>query len=193
MRRKPLIAIVVVLAALPLVAEQPQSHQACLAKVPGGWGPNYSEQWHANEAKYWACRLGTTVEELHAWQSLLGKDYGMLQNVIVRKVNDDDLVLLHTTDGSAHCQDVTALKKAQGSWSVAWNLPKEPDSMQYCTMRCPAIRVELHKQGSLIVGEPWPSNPKEDTTFSCKSPLWRLTRFQWNGTTFESIKNSIRR
>jgi len=183
------IAIVVLsllLAATAVSSAQTvRTHEECIKQVPGDWGPNFGKEWHRNEALYWGCRLGVPSERVEAWQKA-ADEAGMAQEVSISQVQGRDLVLIEEAGGSAHCFDVKVLVNNNGDWKLAWRLPIAPNSMDYCTFACPALRTKI--AGTVLTVEsPASSDPKEDTTFSCKHVSWRKERFRWTGTTFEPM------
>jgi hypothetical protein len=64
-----------------------------------------------------------------------------------------------------------------------WSPPSKPDSMDYCTLSCPPIRMKAHGK-NLTLELPEMSDPKEDQTFSCKHVKWRKEMYRWDGQTY---------
>ena len=158
------------------------SHEDCLKRVPGDWGPNFGNVWHRNEALYWGCRLGVPPETVEEWQRA-ANEMGAAEQISQSKVEGRDLVLIEEMGGSAHCFDVTVLAKPDGNWRPVWRLPVPRNSMNYCTGACPAVRARI--DGTVLTVEtPLSRDPKEDTTFSCKHVKWRKETFRWTGKTF---------
>ena len=182
------IAFASVNASSALAQNRPRSHEECLNEVPGDWGWNFGDEWHKNEALYWGCRLGIPAETVATWQKA-AEEVGMAQDIIPVNVKGQELVILEEMDGSLHCFEVKVLKRVGSSWSVTWELPASADSMTYCSLACPSLKVSM-SGGVLTVSSPTISNPSEDMSVSCKSVSWRNERFRWNGSSLERVGNS---
>ena len=163
-----------------------KSHEACLKLVPGDWGPNFGEEWKQNEAVYWGCRLGVPVETVKEWQRF---SFGVIQDLIPVKIGEEQIVLVESMEGSAHCFSIDALRKTAKGWEVIWSPPSSPDSMDYCTLACPAIRIRPDGK-NLVLELPETSDPKEDPTFSCKHVKWKKEKYLWDGQTYQSVSVS---
>lgn len=179
------------LSAIPSFAQKQQSakkagtHEACLKGLPADWGPNFGWQWRKNEALYWACRLAVPVGRVHAWQRSADLS-GVIKDIIPVRLHGADLVLIESLEGSAHCYNVKALQRTSTGWQFKWSLSNsvtESDPMAYCTLTCPAIRMQIHNR-SLELEIPGPANPKEDTRHSCTQVSWTKQVYIWNGRTF---------
>jgi hypothetical protein len=182
------IAFISLNASLAVAQNTPMSHEQCIKAIPGDWGPNFGDEWHRNESLYWGCRLGVPAETVATWQKA-AEEFGMAQDIIPVTVKGKDLVILEEMDGSAHCFKVKVLKRVGAVWSLAWELPSAPDSMDYCSLACPSLRV-LISSNVLTVSSPTTSNPSEDMSETCKSVSWHNERFRWNGSSFERMGHS---
>jgi hypothetical protein len=161
-----------------------KSHDDCLKLVPGDWGPNFGEEWKQHEAVYWGCRLGASVETIKQWQQFSS---GMIQDLIQVTIGKEQIVLIESVEGSAHCFEISALRKTQKGWESVWSPPSNPDSMDYCTLACPAVRIKASGK-HLTLENPQTSDPKEDQTFSCKHLKWRRETYHWDGHTYQPAK-----
>ena len=170
-------------AAGSLAGQTQKSHEKCIKRVPGDWGPNFGEQWHHNEALYWGCRLGVSSETVATWQKA-ANEMGMAQQISTSKVDGQDLAMIEEMDGSAHCFDVKVFVHLDGNWKIAWRLPRARNSMDYCTGACPALKADMSGR-VLTIESPASADPKEDTTFNCRHVTWHKEVFHWTGTTFE--------
>jgi hypothetical protein len=166
-----------------LSAKQPQkSHEDCLKLVPGDWGPNFGDEWKQHEAVYWGCRLGVPVETIHEWQDF---GSGMIADLIPVTVDNMQIVIVESMEGSAHCYTISAVRKSQKGWKSIWSPPSNPESMDFCTLACPGIRIRV--RGKILTLEtPGSSDPKEDQTTSCKHIKWNKETYRWNGQTYQS-------
>jgi hypothetical protein len=180
---------VVVLSFIPYTRlsarESQKSHEDCLKLVPGDWGANFGEEWKQHEAVYWGCRLGVSVETLHEWQHFAS---GMIADLIRVTIDDEQIVIVESMEGSAHCYSISAVRKAQKGWKPIWSPPSDPDSMEFCTLACPRIRIKVRGK-SLTLETPESSDPKEDQTISCKHVKWNKETYRWNGQTYQPTNN----
>jgi hypothetical protein len=160
-----------------------KSHEECLKLVPGDWGPNFGEEWKQNEAVYWGCRLGVPVETIKEWQQFSS---GMIQDLIPIRIGEEQIVLIESMEGSAHCFSIDALRKTAKGWQVIWSPPSSPDTMDYCTLTCPAIRIRADGK-NLVLELPETSDRKEDPTYSCKHVKWKKERYLWDGQTYQPV------
>jgi hypothetical protein len=172
--------------SLPQLSAQTisRSHEDCLKLVPGDWGPNFGEEWRQHEGVYWGCRLGVPVETIKAWQEVVS---GNIQGLIPVTIDKQQLVLVEDRDGSANCFTIRALKKTPKGWEQIWGASSDPDTMDYCTLACPAIKMTVQGK-NLTLEFPETSDPKEDQTFSCKHVRWKKETYRWNGQTYQSTK-----
>lgn len=184
------IVLLAIAAFIPLTQLSAQdlqkSHEECLKVVPGDWGPNFGEEWKQHEAVYWGCRLSVPIETVREWQQFSA---GMIQDLIQITIENQQVVLIESMEGSAHCFDVAALRKRAKGWEVIWSPPSSPDSMDYCTLACPAIRIRAYGK-NLTLELPETSDPREDQTFSCKHVKWRQERYFWDGQTYQPVTAS---
>jgi hypothetical protein len=162
--------------------QTPKSHEECIKRVPGDWGPNFGDQWHHNEALYWGCRLGVPPDTVAEWQRVVNEE-GMAQQILLRKVDGHDLVLIEVMTGTAHCSDVKALRYLDG-WKPVWELPVARNSMDYCTGACPGLRMNM-KGRLLTIESPVTNDPEEDTPHTCRVVKWHKEVFRWSDKTFE--------
>jgi hypothetical protein len=158
-----------------------KSHEDCLKLVPGDWGTNFGEEWKQHEAVYWGCRLGVPVESISEWQRFSS---GMIQDLIPLTIGNEQVVLIESMEGSAHCFSISALRKTPKGWESIWSPPSIPENMDYCTLSCPPIRMKPHGK-NLRLELPEASDPKEDQSFSCKSVKWRKETYHWDGQTYQ--------
>jgi len=176
-------AVALLIPSARLFAQNPQkSHEDCLKLVPGDWGPNFGEEWKQHEAVYWGCRLGVPLETIRQWQHFSS---GMIQDLIQVTIDNGQIVLIESMEGSAHCFNIGALRKTAKGWEQIWSPSSNPDSMDYCTLACPAIRMRVYGK-NLTLELPATSDPKEDQTFSCKRVKWQTETYHWDGQTYQS-------
>ena len=107
----------------------------------------------------------------------------MAQDISLAKIQGHELVVIEEVGGDSHCFDVKVLAKVKEEWEVVWRLPIARNSMDYCTGACPAVKAKIADK-VLTIESPQSSDPKEDTTFTCKHVTWRKQKFRWTGTTF---------
>src|ERR1700722_18480706 len=89
------------LASAAFAQQELKSHEQCIKEVSGNWGPNFGDQWHRNEAHYWACRNGVTVETIQAWQHT-ADELGMAHEIQPVTVAGQKLVLFVEDEGTAN-------------------------------------------------------------------------------------------
>jgi hypothetical protein len=172
--------------SLPQLSAQTigKSHEDCLKLVPGDWGSNFGEDWKQHESVYWGCRLGASVETIKQWQQFSS---GMIQDLIQVTIGKEQIVLIESMEGSAHCFEISALRKTPKGWESVWSPPSNPDSMDYCTLACPPVRIKASGK-HLTLENPQTSDPKEDQTFSCKHLRWCKETYHWDGHTYQPAK-----
>jgi hypothetical protein len=182
--RNPLAGIVLLLltASFAFAQQGPRTHAECIKQVPGDWGPNFGDEWHQNEALYWACRDGVAVSTVEAWQKGIG-EYGMAQEITVVGVKGKEFVLFIDGGGSANCYGLNVLRKAGSQWRVVWTLSTEngADEGEYCAGSCPALKAHLSGE-TLTVQSP------ETGDDNCRRYRWHVQRFRWTGMTFVRLK-----
>src|SRR5260370_26843791 len=138
-----------------------KSHEDCLKLVPGDWGPNFGEAWKRHEAVYWECRLGASEETVKQWQQFSS---GMIQDLIPVTIGKEQIVIIESMEGSAHCFDISALRKTSKGWESIWSRPSNPNSMDRCTLACPPIRIKAFGK-NVTLENPYTSDPKQAQTF----------------------------
>jgi hypothetical protein len=180
------VGLIVWLLVLSVLAQQkPASHEQCVKQVPGDWGPNFGDKWHANEARYWACRNGVPVETIKAWQHAADEE-DMATDIKLVTVDGQTLVLFVKDGGTANCCGLSVLRQVGNTWTNAWELPtrKGNDEAYYCAGRCPALEAQTNDE-ILTVRSASSSDPNDE---SCRHVRWENERFRWNGSTFVSPK-----
>lgn len=163
MYSSPVVLFAVVLFSFLPSARLPaqnlqKSHEECLKLVPGDWGPNFGEGWKQHEAVYWGCRLGASEETVKQWQKFSS---GMIQGLISVTIGREQIMIIESMEGSAHCFDISALRKTSKGWESIWSPPSNPNSMDHCTLACPPIRIKALGE-NLTLENPYTSDPKED-------------------------------
>ena len=103
------------LASAALAQQKPKSHEQCIKEVPGDWGPNFGDEWHRNEAHYWACRHGVTVETIQAWQRA-ADEQDMASEIKPVIVAGQELVLFVKDGGTANCYGLSVLRQVGSDW-----------------------------------------------------------------------------
>ena len=173
------------LASAAFAGQKPKSHEQCIKEVPGAWGPNFGDEWHRNEAHYWACRNGVTVETTQAWQHA-ADELGMAQEIKPVTVAGHKLVLFVEDEGTANCYSLSVLRQVGLDWIKAWDMPtrKGDEEGYYCAGHCPALEASMNGE-ILTVKSASSKDPNDD---SCKHVNWENERFRWNGSTFVAIK-----
>jgi hypothetical protein len=180
--------VVLLLSALAIGAlaqQKPKSHEQCIKEVPGDWGPNFGDQWHRNEARYWACRDGVSVETIQAWQKAADEE-DMASEIKPAILAGQRLVLFVKDGGTANCYGLSVLRQVGSNWVNAWELPtrKGDEEGYYCAGRCPALQAST-KDEILTVRSASSNDPNDE---SCKHVRWESERFRWDGSTFVPIK-----
>jgi hypothetical protein len=170
-------------ARLPAQALQ-KSQEECLKLVPGDWGPNFGQKWKQHESVYWGCRVGVSEETVGQWQHFSA---GMIQELIPVTVGGEQLVIMESMGGSAHCIEIDALRNTSTGWQRIWSPPANPDSMDDCTLGCPPIRIEVAGK-NLTLEKPYSSDPTKDQTPSCTHVKWNKESFHWDGRTYRPAK-----
>jgi hypothetical protein len=171
------------MAPLAVSQQAAKSHEQCIQEVPGDWGTNFAQSWHQHEARYWACRLGVSVETVQAWQGAADERDEMAQDVELVTLHGKQLVVFLTIVGTAHCFDLRILHRTGDDWGLLWKLPRNIKGT--CTGSCPAVRANIDGD-NLVVGVPSPAS-NERQTISCKAVEWRKYTFRWNGSTFQPL------
>lgn len=182
--RSPLCGLILLLLAPILFAQQkPRSHEECIKEVPGDWGPNFGDQWHGNEARYWACRLGVPIKTVREWQQAVHEE-GMANEIKPVVINGQELVLFVEVNGTAHCCSLTILRQIGSNWLKAWELPAANDNKEdyYCSGPCPALRATTN--GAILTVRSASSGPNDE---QCKQVHWESERFRWDGETFRPV------
>ncbi len=156
-------------------------HEDCMKLVPGDWGPNFGAVWQQHEAVYWGCRIGVSEETIRQWQQFSS---GMIQDLIPVTIGKEQIVIIESMEGSAHCYEIGALQKTAKGWELIWSPPSTPDSMHYCTLACPPIRIKALGK-NLTLQDPYTSDSKEDQTLSCKHVKWHKESYRWDGRTYQ--------
>jgi hypothetical protein len=174
------------LASVALAQQKPKSHEQCIKEVLGDWGPNFGDEWHRNEAHYWACRIGVTVETIQTWQRAADEQGDMAQEIKPVVVAGQNLVLFVKDSGTAKCYGLSVLRRAGSDWINAWEMPtrKGDDEGYYCAGQCPALQASTTGE-ILTVKSASSTNPNDD---SCKHVTWKSEQFRWNGSTFVALK-----
>ncbi|HVN20387.1 MAG TPA: hypothetical protein VMU05_16500 [Dongiaceae bacterium] len=183
-----LVTIFAVLISPTLFSQSSaKSHEECLKLVPGEWGPNFGVQWRANEARYWACRLGEQPDTVRAWQKAADVD-GFMQDVLIAHIDGDSVVLIEEIQGTANCHIFTALMQSSDTWHRVWSGPERlpgDEEGKYCTG--PAGAIKLHARGKdLTLETPDCADASTQPARGCKHVTWRIERFHWDGQTFVS-------
>lgn len=185
MRRLFFVILLSLLAPAAFAQRKPKSHEQCVKEVPGNWGPNFGDEWHRNEARYWACRDGMTVETIQAWQRA-ADEQGMAQEIKPVIVAGQKLVVFVKDEGTANCYGLSVLRQVGSNWVNAWEMPtrKGDEEGYYCAGRCPALEAST-KGEILTVKSASSTDPNDD---SCKHVTWVSERFRWNGSAFVALK-----
>jgi hypothetical protein len=181
----------VLLALVPHLNSQAtrKSHEQCLKLVPGDWGPNFGAQWHENEARYWACRLGRTPETVRALQKTAEVE-GFMQDIVVASPDGISIVVIEEIQGTANCHIFSALSNTSGNWRRVWDGPERLPSDyegKYCTGLAGAIRV-LVRSDVLTLDIPDCTDTDVQPGASCKHVTWTKESYRWNGKTFVRSK-----
>ena len=110
--------MILIVATFAVGQQKARSHEQCIQKVPGDWGPNFRQSWHQHEARYWACRLGVPVETVEGWQKAAGEVDEIAEDVQLVTVDGKQLVIFVEMAGTAHCFNVKVLHREAASWGL---------------------------------------------------------------------------
>src|SRR5437660_2998326 len=181
-----LLLVLIMVAVRNLYSQKARkSHEQCLKLVPGDWGPNFGAEWHDNEARYWACRLGETPDTVRTWQKVAGIE-GFMQDIVIASIDGTPVVLIEEIQGTAYCHIFTALSKAAGTWRRIWDGPERlpgEDEGQYCTANTGAIKVRVRgKELTLEIPDCVDANPEPNA--KCEHVTWTTENYRWDGKTF---------
>lgn len=159
------------LASAAFAQQQPKPHEQCIKEVPGDWGPNFGDQWHRNEAHYWACRNGVTVETIQAWQRA-ADEQDMASEIKPVIIAGQELVLFVKDGGTANCYGLSVLRQVGSDWINAWELPtrKGDEEGYYCAGHCPAL--EASTKGEILTVKSASSTDPKVTALVLTSDSW---------------------
>jgi hypothetical protein len=103
------------------------------------------------------------VESISEWQRFSS---GMIQDLISLTIGNEQVVLIESMEGSAHCFSISALKKTPKDGNQYGH--RLPFLKTWIIARsCPPIRMKAHGK-NLTLELPEASDPKEDQSLSCK-------------------------
>jgi hypothetical protein len=152
-----------------------KSHEECLMLVPGDWRPNFGEQWHQHESVYWGCRLGIPPQAVSTWQD----PFGMIQDVRLASINNQQFAYVEHMEGSAHCYSFAAFRRIDERWERVW----DQGSPDYCMLSCLLIKMTV-VGSTLVLRVPQSNNPQ------CKNIRFR-EEYRWDGKSFERVSPPI--
>lgn len=144
---------------------------------------------HKRHSIYYSCRFGVSKDDVRSWLTQLGQGYdegryGQLWDATTAKNKFGEFAILTTMAGSAHCQDITVMKKSADAWVRVWQLPDRlPLRLKHCAKGCPLMKTSLDQSGVLSVGIPADSNT--EPSLNCRV---KWLRYRWDGKTFVGTK-----
>jgi hypothetical protein len=65
----------------------------------------------------------------------------MIADLIPVTIDNEQIEIIESMEGSAHCYTICAVRKTKKGWESIWAPASNTDSMEFCTLACPGIRI----------------------------------------------------